>query len=383
MFFPTATAADWHDWRWQMRHRLKTPDDFARVFNLTDDESAALLQAKDRLPVALTPYYASLMSRDNVEDPLRRAHLPRLAEFVHSPGESSDPLGEAPDEKVPGIIHRYPDRVLFLLTNQCPVYCRYCMRARLVGKLDEASLIPISQWQGALDYIRAHTDIRDVLLSGGEPLMIGDERLDWLLRELRRIPHVEIIRFSTKTPLILPQRITVNLVKILKRANPVWLGLHILHAREFTTESIIALNRLADAGLVLSSQTPLLKGVNDSVETIKELMQRCVKHRVRPYYLFQCDPIAGSAHLRPSLETGLEIISALQGHTTGYAVPHYVVDVEGAGKMPLTQNYYLGRDPADPDWHLLRNYKGEAARYYDPVSAALYPDQHDVKISHA
>lgn len=368
-FFPDASAADWADWKWQMRNRLRRPEDFARIFDLTADEASAIRHADDRLPVALTPYYASLMSRTDAEEPLRRAHLPREAEFVISEGEHIDPLGEEKHAAAPGITHRYPDRVRFLITNQCPVYCRFCMRSRLVGKMDKEHLIPMSQWEASLKYIRENKEIREVLLTGGEPLMLGDERSQWLLAALDQIPHVEIIRFSTKMVTALPQRITPSFIRALKTRKPIWMALHILHASEITTEFTKACERLVRAGIVLTTQTPLLKGVNDDAEVMRELMTACVRNRIRPYYIFQCDPIVGSAYLRPSLEKGLEIIEALQGSLSGHAVPHYVVDMEGAGKMTLAPQRYVSS--AD-GYHHFVNFRGEEARYFDPGTASLY-----------
>jgi len=365
----SATTAQWRDWRWQMRNRLKTPEDFARVFELSETEQRAIAHAADRLPMALTPYYASLMSRMDPEHPLRRAHVPREAEFEISEGESSDPLGEERHQAAPGIVHRYPDRVLFLVTNQCQVYCRYCMRSRLVGKMDREHLIPVSQWEESIAYIKATRTIREVLLSGGEPLILGDERLAWLMRELSAIPHVEVIRFSTKTPAVLPQRITPDLIRALKTKKAIWMALHILHPLEFTPEFIKATDRLSRAGIVLTTQTPLLRGVNDDAETMKALMEACIRHRIRPYYLFQCDPIHGSAYLRTPISKGLEIIETLQGTLSGHALPHYVVDMAGAGKMPLAAQRYTGS--AD-GYHSFVNFRGEETRYFDSESGALY-----------
>ena len=363
---------DWNNWQWQMRNRLRRPDDFAAHFDLSDNERKAITHANDKLPMALTPYYASLMSRRDESCPLRRAHIPREEEFIVGPGESADPLGEEKDQAAPGIVHRYPDRLLFLITNQCPVYCRYCMRSRLVGKMDKEHLIPISQWEASLDYIRAHSEIREVLLSGGEPLMVGDERLGWLLGQLDAIPHVEIIRFSTKILAALPMRITPELVRSLKTAKPIWMALHLLHPNEFTPEFAVATNKLVRAGVVLTSQTPLLRCVNDDVETMKELMRQCIRHRIRPYYIFQCDPIHGSAYLRPPLERGLEIIEALQGSLSGHAVPHYVVDMNGAGKMTLAPQRYMG---SQDGYHRFVNYRGDSAEYFEPQTAEIFAPQ--------
>lgn len=368
----SATAAEKKDWKWQIQHRLRRPADFEAAFDLSESERNALNHAADRLPAALTPYYASLMSKTDPEHPLRRAHIPREDEFVISEGEYADPLGEERHQAAPGIVHRYPDRALFLITNQCPVYCRYCMRSRLVGKLDKEHLIPMSQWEQSLAYIRAHPDIREVLLSGGEPLMLGDERIAWLMAALNAIDHVEVIRFSTKTPAILPQRITPELIRALKTDKAVWMALHLLHPLEFTPEFIRAADRLARAGIVLTAQTPLLKGVNDDAAVMKELMQLCIRHRIRPYYLFQCDPIHGSAYLRTPIAKGLEMIEALQGSLSGHAVPHFVVDIQGVGKMPLApQRYSHGAD----GYHHFVNFRGEAAQYYDGATKSLYQSE--------
>jgi len=367
---PTAgTTAERKDWRWQMRHRLKTPEDFACAFDLSESERAAIAHAANRLPIALTPYYASLMSHTDSEDPLRRAHIPREDEFQISEGESLDPLGEEKHLVTSNLVHRYPNRVMFMVTNQCPVYCRYCMRSRLVGKMDREHLIPMSQWEESIAYIKSTPAIREVLLSGGEPLMLGDERIAWLIDALSAIAHIDVIRFSTKTPAVLPQRITPQLIKSLKTDKAVWMGLHLLHPHEFTSEFIRAVERLSRAGIVLTTQIPLLKGVNDDVETMKNLMQLCVRHRIRPYYLFQCDPIHGSAYLRTPIARGLEIIEALQGSLSGHAVPHYVVDVAGAGKMPLAPQRYVG---SLDGYHHFVNFRGEAAQYFDSESGALY-----------
>jgi lysine 2,3-aminomutase len=379
--WPSVRRADYNDWRWQMRHRLKSPEDFTRAFDLSETERKALSRrslGEGGLPIALTPYYASLMSRTDPEHPLRRAHIPREDEFQIGPGEYADPLGEEQHQVAPGIVHRYPDRVLFLVTNQCPVYCRYCMRSRLVGKMDREHLIPISQWEASIAYIKSNTTIREVLLSGGEPLMLGDERLAWLMRELDAIEHLDIIRFSTKTPAVLPQRITPDLIRALKVQKPIWMALHLLHPLEFTPEFITAMNRLARAGFVLTTQTPLLKGVNDNADTMRELMQLCIRHRIRPYYLFQCDPIHGSAYLRTPISKGLEIIEALQGSLSGHAVPHFVVDALGAGKMPLAPQRYTGSENGH---HHFVNFRGERVSYYDGEDVALYAEKTDLSAS--
>jgi lysine 2,3-aminomutase len=278
-------------------------------------------------------------------------------------GEADDPLGEDMDSPVPGLVHRYPDRVLFMVTDFCSTYCRYCTRSRMVGKSHDYCF-NLDQWERAIKYIEATPAIRDVLLSGGDPLTLSDDRLDWMLSRLRRIPHVEFLRIGTKAPVVLPQRITPALTRMLKRYHPLWISIHFTHPDELTPETTQACARLADAGIPLGSQTVLLAGINDDVETMKRLMHGLLKIRVKPYYLYQCDPISGSSHFRTEVEKGLEIIRGLRGHTTGYAVPNYVIDAPGGGgKIPLLPDYVEGRDS---DNLLLTNYKGGHYRYPDP-----------------
>jgi lysine 2,3-aminomutase len=332
---------------------------------LTDQERNALVEGGSMLPVGVTPYYMSLLSRDDPNQPLRRTVVPTTNEFQRAKGEADDPLGEDGHSPVPGLVHRYPDRVLLLVLDFCSTYCRYCTRSRVVG---HGELIPSeSRLEKALEYIRETPSIRDVLLSGGDPLAMSEERLDWILTRLREIPHVEFVRIGTKMPAVLPQRITPQLCRVLRKFHPLWMSLHFVHPDECTPESQRACARLADAGIPLGSQTVLLKGVNDNVETMKELVHRLLMMRVRPYYLYQCDPISGSSHFRTSVAKGLEIIEGLRGHTTGYAVPNYVIDAPGGGgKIPLQPNYVVGREGDDL---LLRNYENKVFRYPDPVSA--------------
>jgi lysine 2,3-aminomutase len=305
----------------------------------------------------------SLVSRDDQNQPLRRTVIPTRAEFRHGAGEADDPLGEDGDTPVPGLVHRYPDRVLLLVTDFCSSYCRYCTRSRMVG---HGGIAPSeARLERAFEYIRRTPAIRDVLISGGDPLALSDERLDWILTQLRQIPHVEFVRIGTKMPAVLPQRITPQLCRMLRKHHPLWMSLHFLHPDECTPESYQACTRLADAGIPLGSQTVLLRGVNDDVETMKRLVHRLLVMRVRPYYLYQCDPISGSSHFRTPVSKGLEIIEGLRGHTTGYAVPNYVIDAPGGGgKIPLQPNYVIGREGDDL---LLHNYRGETYRYPDPV----------------
>jgi lysine 2,3-aminomutase len=369
-FYPDATEADWNNWHWQMRNRIRDLAELGRIFQLSKDERSTVQRVGGRLPLGITPYYASLMDPQNPKEPLRRTLIPVRGELVRGRGEADDPLGEEGDSAVPGLVHRYPDRVLFLVTNFCATYCRYCTRARMVGHTGEFHASH-EQFQQGIDYIAAHPEIRDVLLSGGDPLTMSDDRLEWLLSRLRAIEHVEFLRIGTKIPAVLPQRITPAFVEMLRKYHPLWVSIHFMHPSEMTPEVVQACERLADAGIPLGSQTVLTKGVNDNIDTMKELMHRLLRARVRPYYIYQCDPISGSSHLRTSIEKGLEIMDGLRGHTTGYAVPTFVVDAPGGGgKIPLLPNYYVGRDGDDV---LLRNFEGKIYRYPDPVPTARKP----------
>ncbi len=362
--FPGTDRTEWSDWRWQLRMRIKSLAELERVYRLSPEERSAVARHQGALPVGITPYYASLIDADDPLDPIRRTHIPVGSEYLRSPGEAEDPLGEDHDSAVPGLVHRYPDRVLFLATGFCSTYCRYCTRSRMVGDADGSYSFSKSQWEQALEYIEAHSEIRDVLISGGDPLTLADDRLDYLLGRLRRIRHVEFVRLGTKVPTVLPMRVTKALVRMLKRHHPLWMSIHFTHPSELTPEVSLALERLADAGIPLGSQTVLLKGINDEVPVMKQLMHGLLMRRVKPYYLYQCDPITGSAHFRTPVSKGLEIIEGLRGHTTGYAVPQYVIDAPGGGgKIPLLPEYVVGRDGDDL---LLRNFEGRVYRYSDP-----------------
>ena len=363
--YPGVSIHDWNDWKWQVRNRVRRLDMLEKIIDLTPDERASVEQRTGNLPIAITPYYLSLLSPTDRLQPLRRTHIPVGGEFIRGVGEDPDPLHEDHDTAVPGLIHRYPDRVLFLATGFCSTYCRYCTRSRMVGETNGEYSFSVSQWEKAAQYIEAHPEVRDCLLSGGDPLSIGDDKLEWLLDRLRRIPHLEFLRIGTKIPVVMPQRITRKLTRMLKRFHPLWMSIHFTHPDELTPETIEACARLADAGIPLGSQTVLLKGVNDSVETMKPLMQGLLRARVKPYYLYQCDPVSGSEHFRTSVEKGLEIIRGLRGHTSGYAVPQFVVDAPGGGgKIPLLPDYVIGRDGDDL---LLTNFEGGTYRYPDPA----------------
>ena len=362
LFYRDIADKQWNDWRWQARNRIRTRQQLERMLLLSDEEREGLDRSGSMLPVSITPYYMSLLSADDPLQPLRRTVIPTANEFVQTRGEADDPLGEEHDSPVPGLVHRYPDRVLLLALDFCSSYCRYCTRSRVVGQGD---IVPNEErLEQAFDYIRRTPAIRDVLLSGGDPLFLSEERLDWILTRLRAIPHVEFIRIGTKMPAVLPQRITRELCRMLRKHHPLWMSLHFAHPDECTPETFQACTRLADAGIPLGSQTVLLRGVNDDVDTMKRLMHGLLKMRVRPYYLYQCDPITGSSHFRTTVSKGLEIIEGLRGHTTGYAVPTYVIDAPGGGgKIPLQPNYVTGREGDDL---LLRNYRGGCYRYPDP-----------------
>jgi lysine 2,3-aminomutase len=361
--YPEASVDDWNDWRWQNRHRVRTLADLERMIDLSDDERSAIKQHTGALPVGITPYYASLLDRADPLQPLRRTVVPVLGEYILSRGENDDPLGEDSHSPVPGLVHRYPDRVLLLVTNFCSVYCRYCTRARMVGSVGERS-VKKSDIEAALEYIEQTPVVRDVLISGGDPLSLDDDRLEYILKRLRGIPHVEFVRIGSKQPVVQPMRITPSLTRILKRYHPLWMSLHFTHIDEITPEVTEACGRLADAGIPLGSQTVLLRGVNDDTVTMKKLMHGLLRIRVKPYYLYQCDPISGSAHFRTPVAKGIELIRGLRGHTTGYAVPTFVVDApNGGGKTPIAPDYVVGHENGDL---VLQSYDGGHYRYPDP-----------------
>jgi lysine 2,3-aminomutase len=361
-FYPAATTEEWNDWRWQNRNRVRTLSDLQRMINLSDEESLAIRSHTGSLPVGITPYYASLLDPENTGQALRKTVVPVMSEYQASRGENADPLGEDGHSPVAGLVHRYPDRVLLLVTNFCSVYCRYCTRARMVGSAGEHS-VKKADIELALEYIEQTPVVRDVLISGGDPLSLDDDRLDYILGRLRKIRHVEFIRIGSKQPVVQPMRITPSLCKILKRHQPVWMSLHFTHPDEVTPEVSEACGRLADAGVPLGSQTVLLKGVNDDPLVMRELMHKLLKIRVKPYYLYQCDPISGSAHFRTPVSTGVEMIRSLRGHTSGYAVPTFVVDApNGGGKIPVTPDYVMGYENGDL---LLKSYDGGIYRYPD------------------
>ena len=356
--WPGVTSAEWNDWRWQMRHCLRTADQLQRFIRLTDEERVALANPV-HLRVQLTPYVVSLIDPKDENCPIRRQLIPTVAECVACEETSPDSLAEDEQSPVPHLVHRYPDRALLLATTLCASYCRYCTRSRLVG-----ARAGVRDWQPALDYIAAHPEIRDVLISGGDPLTLADSVLERLLSGLRAIPHVEVIRIGTRVPFFLPQRITRDLVAMLRRYHPLWMNIHFNHPKELAPAVERALARLADAGIPLGAQSVLLAGVNDCPNIIKALGQKLVRNRVRPYYLYQCDLVVGAAHFRTPVAKGIEIMEALRGHTSGFAIPLYVIDAPGGGgKVPLLPNYLVSTS----DTHVVvRNFEGMLSAYAQP-----------------
>jgi lysine 2,3-aminomutase len=362
-FFPDTTESEWNNWHWQIKNSFTRLSQLTRIISLSDHEIRPEPGINDSLPLRITPYYASLLDPVNAGQSIRRTVVSVSDEFLVSQGEISDPLSEGHDSPIANLVHRYPDRALFLVTGFCAAYCRYCTRSHMVAK--DKCHIGTKAWLPALEYIRNNPEIRDVLISGGDPLTMPDKHIDYLLTSLRAIPHVEIIRIGTKVPVVLPQRITNGLLGILKKHHPLYLSIHFTHPDELTPEVQMACNKMADSGIPLGSQTVLLKDINDDIGTMRKLMQGLLKIRVRPYYLYQCDPILGSSHFRTPVSKGLEIIDGLRGHTSGYAVPHYVIDAPGGGgKIPLLPDYYQGRD----DQHvILRNYEPKKHYYPDVI----------------
>lgn len=361
-WYPDATKSQWIDWRWQLRNSITKPEQLIRLLHEFEPNSTNQ-SLKRLLPLRITPYYASLIWESEPSNPLRKTVVPSGSELILSKGESPDPLHEENDSPVPNLVHRYPDRVLFLATGFCSAYCRYCTRTHMVSKKDKCHS-GVKAWEPALKYIANHHEVRDVLISGGDPLTMPDSHIKYLLMRLRAIKHVEIIRIGTKVPVVLPMRITKAFASMLRKFHPLYISIHFTHPDELTPETALACERLADAGIPLGSQTVLLKEINDNVETMKALMQGLLKIRVRPYYLYQCDPIPGSLHFRTPVKKGLEIIQGLRGFTSGYAVPHYVIDAPGGGgKIPLLPDYFHGHNQNGDV--VLSNYQGKTYFYPD------------------
>ncbi|MBP9018315.1 MAG: lysine 2,3-aminomutase [Rikenellaceae bacterium] len=362
ILFPEVSDEQWNDWKWQVKNRIETLEDLKKYIKLTAEEEEGVKKSLETLRMAITPYYLSLIDPDNPDCPIRKQAIPTGAETYRSAADLVDPLHEDEDSPVPGLTHRYPDRVLLLITDMCSMYCRHCTRRRFAGQKDDES--PANNIDRAIDYIARTPQVRDVLLSGGDALMVSDAKLESIIKRLRAIPHVEIIRIGTRTPVVCPQRITDKLVDMLKQYHPIWLNTHFNHPNEVTPESIAACEKMANAGIPLGNQSVLLRGVNDCVNIMKKLVHLLVKMRVRPYYIYQCDLSMGLEHFRTPVSKGIEIIEGLRGHTSGYAVPTFVVDAPGGGgKIPVMPNYLISQSPGKV---ILRNYEGVITTYTEP-----------------
>lgn len=352
-------AGDWKNWGWQLRHRITTRKQLESLMTLTDEEKEGCDYANKKLALAITPYFFNLIDRDDPDCPIRKQLIPRKNEMTVAPWETLDPLAEDSHLVVPGLVHRYPDRALFLVTDRCAAYCRYCTRSRLVSNSQGYDFHP--QIEQAFKYLEKTPSIRDVLISGGDPLLLSDKKIDYLLQRLNAIEHIEFIRIGSRIPVFLPQRITPELCNIFMKHEPLWMSIHVNHPAECTEELKEAANRLARAGVPLGNQSVLLRGVNDDVETMKTLVHRLLRMRVRPYYLYQLDAITGSSHFKVDIKKGIEIIQGLRGHTTGYAIPQFVIDApQGGGKIPINPDYV---ECINDDEIVLRNFEGKIFRY--------------------
>ena len=353
---------EWDDWKWQVENRIDTVEKLNKIVNLTEKEKEDIAKVLEKFRMGITPYYAAHMGKDDPRDPVRMQAIPTFAETHRSEADMLDPLSEDEDSPAPGLTHRYPDRVLFLITDQCSMYCRHCTRRRFAGQSDDE--VGMENIDKCIEYIRNTPQVRDVLLSGGDCLLVSDKKLEYIISKLREIPHVEIVRLGSRTPVVLPQRITDDLVNMLKKYHPIWLNTHFNHPNEFTPESMEALRKLADAGIPLGNQSVLLRGVNDCPHIMRELVHKLVMNRVRPYYIYQCDLSLGIEHFRTPVAKGIEIIESLRGHTSGYCVPTFVVDAPGGGgKTPVGPDYVLSRSS---NKLILRNYEGVITTYTEP-----------------
>lgn len=356
------TFEQWSDWKWQVKNRITTIDQLKKVINILPEEEEAIDKCLKTLRMGISPYYATLIDPNDPNDPIRKQAVPTIHELNISTADMCDPLHEDASSPVPGLTHAYPDRVLFLITDMCSMYCRHCTRRRFAGHTDAS--MPNDRIEMALDYIRNTPTVRDVLLSGGDALMVDDDKLEYIIKNLREIPHVEIIRLGSRIPVVNPMRITDDLVNMLKKYHPIWLNTHFNHPKEITEYSIKACEKLANAGIPLGNQTVLLKGVNDCVYIQRELVNKLVKMRVRPYYIYQCDLSQGIEHFRTKVSKGIEIIEGLRGHTSGYCVPTFVVDAPGGGgKIPVMPQYLISQSPTKV---VLRNYEGVITTYTEP-----------------
>ena len=358
-YWPDTPQEDWDNHVWQLKNRVTSLEGLEKHLNLTEEERSGVILSGKKLAMSITPHFFNLIDKDDPQCPIRRQVIPSIEETFSDPAEMSDPCGEDSHMPVPGLVHRYPDRVLFLVTDRCASYCRYCTRSRVVSGVSEQKLE--TQWEAAFEYLEKTPTVRDVLISGGDALLFSDARLERLLSRLHAIPHIQFIRIGSRIPIFLPQRITPALCDMLKKYHPLFISIHTNHPKELTSEVRDGLGRLADAGIPMGNQSVLLNGVNDSVSVQKELCQKLLMCRARPYYLYQCDLIEGSAHLRTSIEKGIQIIEGLRGHTSGYAIPQYVIDGPGGGgKIPINPDYVVKHDDGGIT---LRNYEGKQFHY--------------------
>ncbi len=352
------------DWKWQMKNSVTNIEEISKYINLTHAEEEGIKRSNGRLKVSITPYVLSLIDPNDPNCPFRKQLIPTIDELKVSKEELVDPCGEDSHSPVPGLVHRYPDRVLFLITHTCAVYCRYCTRSRIVGDGEPSKPMSRENFEKVYEYLKEHTEVRDVLISGGDPLMLKTKTLEYYIKKLRSLEHIEVIRIGTKIPSVMPMRIDDELVNMLKKYHPFYMSIHFTHPKEITPEVKEACERLANAGIPLGSQTVLLNGVNDNADTMKTLMHELMKIRVRPYYLYQCDPVVGTNHLRTPVSVGIDIIENLRGHTTGYAVPTLVIDAPGGGgKIPIGPEYMVSRKNGKIT---LRNYEGKEFTYTEP-----------------
>jgi lysine 2,3-aminomutase len=359
--FKDVNPLDWEDWQWQVKNRITTIEQLSQVIKLTPEETEGIKKARGRMGMAITPYWLTLIDPEDPRCPIRRQSVPTIYESQSGPHEMVDPCAEDRDSPAPHLVHRYPDRVLLLATEQCAMYCRHCTRRRLVGEHKRGN--SSNNWEGAVEYIKANRKIRDVLISGGDPLMLKDNVLEELIKRVRDISHVEFLRIGTRVPVTLPQRITEGLILMLKKYSPIWISIHFNHPREITKRCRIACDMLAENGFPLGSQSVLLKGINDRPYIMKKLMHELLKIRVRPYYIYQCDPVKGTQHFRTPVAVGINIIEKLRGHTSGYAVPTYVIDGPGGGgKIPVEPNYLLSQAKGK---YVLRNFRGKVYTYLE------------------
>ncbi len=363
----SASPAEWNDWHWQLKNRLTTTAQLVEFLGISPEEAAGIEKCLSSLRMAITPYYAALIKKDDPQDPIRLQAVPRVEELAEDAAGFIDPLGEERDSPAPYLTHRYPDRALLLVTDQCAMYCRHCTRRRYAGHVDHP--VPLNELEPAFEYLEKTEQIRDVLVSGGDPLTLEDERLEPILKRLRAIEHLEVIRLCTRMPVVCPQRITEELATMLRRYAPLYCHTHFNHPNELTKEARAACATLVDHGIPINNQTVLLRGVNDCPYTIKKLCHELVKNRVRPYYLFQCDLAKGNSHFRTSIAKGVEIMELLRGHTSGMAVPTYAVDLpDGGGKVFLEPNYLISMAPGKV---LFRNFEGLICAYNEPENLAI------------